>query len=156
MNKKIGILVADNGGRSTIFGCNICYVLGPIFDSRRLEFVQERFKQVKFENSDEVTKVKQTRCSGRISKVSQWALDHKGSCHEGRRQGLEARRAAEKAYDVAKVDERVNKAVAASNRSANAARVAAVKAVQKQRPQRPNKSNGGNLANGDDNFYMKK
>ncbi|GKD71075.1 hypothetical protein Tco_1325165, partial [Tanacetum coccineum] len=52
------------------------------------------------------------------------------------------RGAAEKAYDVAKVDERVNKAVAASNRSANAARVAAVKAVQKQRPQRPNKSNG--------------
>ncbi|GJV02298.1 hypothetical protein Tco_1335867, partial [Tanacetum coccineum] len=58
----------------------------------------------------------------------------------------EARRAAEKAYDVAKVDERVNKAVAAANRSANAARVAVVKAVQKQRP---NKSNGGDLANGD-------
>uniref|UniRef100_A0A2P2NKQ0 Phosphatidylinositol-4-phosphate 5-kinase 2 n=1 Tax=Rhizophora mucronata TaxID=61149 RepID=A0A2P2NKQ0_RHIMU len=44
----------------------------------------------------------------------------------------EARRAAEKAYDVAKVDERVNRAVAAANRAANAARVAAVKAVQKQ------------------------
>ncbi|KAK8474016.1 hypothetical protein V6N13_021036 [Hibiscus sabdariffa] len=44
----------------------------------------------------------------------------------------EARRAAEKAYDVAKVDERVNKAVAAANRAANAARVTAVKAVQKQ------------------------
>ncbi|XP_071739688.1 uncharacterized protein [Rutidosis leptorrhynchoides] len=44
----------------------------------------------------------------------------------------EARRAAEKAYDVAKVDERVNRAVAAANRSANAARVAAVKAVQKK------------------------
>nr|KJB40956.1 hypothetical protein B456_007G084700 [Gossypium raimondii] len=44
----------------------------------------------------------------------------------------EARRAAEKAYDVAKVDERVNKAVAAANRAANAARVIAVKAVQKQ------------------------
>lgn len=44
----------------------------------------------------------------------------------------EARRAAEKAYDVAKVDEGVNRAVAASNRAANAARVAAVKAVQKQ------------------------
>ncbi|GMN48285.1 hypothetical protein TIFTF001_017469 [Ficus carica] len=41
----------------------------------------------------------------------------------------EARRAAEKAYDVAKVDERVNRAVAAANRAANAARVAAVKAV---------------------------
>ncbi|KAF8412485.1 hypothetical protein HHK36_000450 [Tetracentron sinense] len=44
----------------------------------------------------------------------------------------EARRAAEKAYDVARVDERVNKAVAAANRAANAARVAAVKAVQKR------------------------
>ncbi|KAL1352850.1 hypothetical protein HN51_016830 [Arachis hypogaea] len=44
----------------------------------------------------------------------------------------EARRAAEKAYDVAKVDERVNRAVAAANRAANAARVAAVKAVQMQ------------------------
>lgn len=33
---------------------------------------------------------------------------------------------------MAKVDERVNKAVAAANRAANAARVAAVKAVQKQ------------------------
>ncbi|XP_057979697.1 uncharacterized protein LOC131165707 [Malania oleifera] len=44
----------------------------------------------------------------------------------------EARRAMEKAYDVAKVDERVNRAVAAANRAANAARVAAVKAVQKQ------------------------
>uniref|UniRef100_A0A2N9J495 Uncharacterized protein n=1 Tax=Fagus sylvatica TaxID=28930 RepID=A0A2N9J495_FAGSY len=37
----------------------------------------------------------------------------------------EARRAADKAYDVAKVDERVNRAVAAANRAANAARVAA-------------------------------
>ncbi|KAK6119323.1 hypothetical protein DH2020_046942 [Rehmannia glutinosa] len=44
----------------------------------------------------------------------------------------EARRAAEKAYEVSKVDERVNRAVAAANRAANAARVAAVKAVQKQ------------------------
>ncbi|XP_068489580.1 uncharacterized protein [Phaseolus vulgaris] len=44
----------------------------------------------------------------------------------------EARRAAEKAYEVAKVDEGVNRAVAASNRAANAARVAAVKAAQKQ------------------------
>nr|GEX29972.1 hypothetical protein [Tanacetum cinerariifolium] len=38
---------------------------------------------------------------------------------------LEARRAAEKAYDVAKVDKRVNKAVATANRSTNAARVVA-------------------------------
>ncbi|KAK4723988.1 hypothetical protein R3W88_026767 [Solanum pinnatisectum] len=44
----------------------------------------------------------------------------------------EARRAAERAYDVAKVDERVNRAVSAANKAANAARVAAVKAVQKQ------------------------
>ena len=33
---------------------------------------------------------------------------------------------------MVKVDERVNRAVAAANRAANAARVAAVKAVQKQ------------------------
>ncbi|KAJ6675621.1 hypothetical protein OIU85_011747 [Salix viminalis] len=51
----------------------------------------------------------------------------------------EARRASEKAYDVAKVDERVNRAVAAANRAANAARVAAVKAVQKQ--MHPNNNN---------------
>ncbi|MCI15181.1 phosphatidylinositol-4-phosphate 5-kinase 5, partial [Trifolium medium] len=44
----------------------------------------------------------------------------------------EARRAAEKAYDVAKVDERVNRAVAAANRAANAARTAATKAVQNE------------------------
>ncbi|GAB4844262.1 hypothetical protein Ancab_037626 [Ancistrocladus abbreviatus] len=44
----------------------------------------------------------------------------------------EARRAAEKAYDIGKVDERVNRAVASANRAANAARVAAIKAVQKQ------------------------
>ncbi|XP_058104120.1 phosphatidylinositol 4-phosphate 5-kinase 5-like [Magnolia sinica] len=44
----------------------------------------------------------------------------------------EARRAAEKAFDVARVDERVNKAVAVANKAANAARVAAVKAVQKR------------------------
>ncbi|KAL3537102.1 hypothetical protein ACH5RR_000468 [Cinchona calisaya] len=50
----------------------------------------------------------------------------------------EARRAADKAYDVAKVDERVNRAVAAANRAANAARVAAVKAVQKQMHHRSN------------------
>ncbi|KAK9051487.1 hypothetical protein SSX86_028114 [Deinandra increscens subsp. villosa] len=56
----------------------------------------------------------------------------------------EARRAAEMAYDVNKVDERVNRAVAAANRSANAARVAAVKAVQRQLP---NKSNCHKLQN---------
>nr|XP_043626492.1 uncharacterized protein LOC122597963 [Erigeron canadensis] len=56
----------------------------------------------------------------------------------------EARRAAEKAYDVAKVDERVNRAVAAANRSANAARVAAVKAAQKKHP---NRSNYGDVPN---------
>ncbi|GAB4862000.1 hypothetical protein Ancab_037254 [Ancistrocladus abbreviatus] len=50
----------------------------------------------------------------------------------------EARRAAEKAYDIAKVDERVNRAVAAANRAANAARVAAIKAVQKQMHQDSN------------------
>ncbi|KAL0397416.1 UNVERIFIED_CONTAM: hypothetical protein Scaly_0190000 [Sesamum calycinum] len=50
----------------------------------------------------------------------------------------EARRAAEKAYEVTKVDERVNRAVAAANRAANAARVAAVKAVQKQMHHRSN------------------
>ncbi|KAJ0049520.1 hypothetical protein Pint_15738 [Pistacia integerrima] len=45
----------------------------------------------------------------------------------------EAQRAAAKAYDIAKVDERVNKAVAAANKAANSARVASVKAVQNQR-----------------------
>eukprot|EP00252_Welwitschia_mirabilis_P020641 TRINITY_DN5097_c0_g1_i1.p1 TRINITY_DN5097_c0_g1~~TRINITY_DN5097_c0_g1_i1.p1 ORF type:complete len:483 (-),score=59.70 TRINITY_DN5097_c0_g1_i1:611-2059(-) len=44
----------------------------------------------------------------------------------------EARRAAAKAYDVPRVDERVNKAVAAANKAATAARVAAVKAVQRR------------------------
>lgn len=37
-----------------------------------------------------------------------------------------------KAVNIANVDERVNKAVAAANKAANAARVAAVKAVQNQ------------------------
>jgi hypothetical protein len=46
----------------------------------------------------------------------------------------EARRAAEKAYDVPRVDDKVNKAVAAANKAANAARVAAVKAAQKRIP----------------------
>ncbi|KAL6494148.1 hypothetical protein OROGR_032057 [Orobanche gracilis] len=50
----------------------------------------------------------------------------------------EARRAAEKAYEVTKVDKRVNRAFAAANRAANAARVAAVKAVQKQMHHRTN------------------
>ncbi|XP_044476382.1 radial spoke head 10 homolog B-like [Mangifera indica] len=44
----------------------------------------------------------------------------------------EAQQAAAKAYDVAKVDERVNKVVAAANKAAHAARVASVKAVQNQ------------------------
>lgn len=48
---------------------------------------------------------------------------------------------AEKAYDVAKVDERVNRAVVAANRAANAARVAAVKAVQKQMQHNSNTNN---------------
>lgn len=42
----------------------------------------------------------------------------------------EARRASAKAVQLPHVDDRVNKAVAAANRAANAARVAAVKAVQ--------------------------
>ncbi|GAA0166651.1 kinase [Lithospermum erythrorhizon] len=50
----------------------------------------------------------------------------------------EARRAAEKAYEVSKVDERVNRAIAAANKAANAGRVAAVKAMQKQIHQRAN------------------
>ncbi|KAL5866206.1 hypothetical protein ACOSQ3_003720 [Xanthoceras sorbifolium] len=52
--------------------------------------------------------------------------------HSKNTQCSTARHAAEKAYDVAKVDERVNRAVAATNRAANAARVAAVKAIQNQ------------------------
>ncbi|XP_019188268.1 PREDICTED: uncharacterized protein LOC109182567 [Ipomoea nil] len=50
----------------------------------------------------------------------------------------EARHAAKKAYNVAKVDERVNRTVAAANKAANAARVAAVKAVQKEMHHRRN------------------
>ncbi|KAL7238438.1 hypothetical protein ACSBR2_004523 [Camellia fascicularis] len=53
----------------------------------------------------------------------------------------EARRASEKVYDVAKVDERVNRAVAAANRTAIAARVAAVKAVEKQMQYNGNNDN---------------
>ena len=41
-----------------------------------------------------------------------------------------ARRAAQNAANLRRVDEQVNKAVMASNRAATAARVAAVKAVQ--------------------------
>lgn len=44
----------------------------------------------------------------------------------------EARQAAKKAYDVARIDERVNRAVAVANNAVNAARVAVFKAVQKQ------------------------
>ncbi|KAJ6706056.1 PHOSPHATIDYLINOSITOL-4-PHOSPHATE 5-KINASE RELATED [Salix purpurea] len=44
----------------------------------------------------------------------------------------QARRSAEKAYDVARIEERVNKTGASANKAANAARVAAVKAVQRQ------------------------
>ncbi|GLJ11582.1 hypothetical protein SUGI_0171970 [Cryptomeria japonica] len=44
----------------------------------------------------------------------------------------EARCAAQKAFEIPRVDERVNKAITAANRAANAARVAAVKAVQKK------------------------
>lgn len=50
----------------------------------------------------------------------------------------EARRAAERAYEVAKVDERVKRTIATANKAANAARVAAVKAVQKQIHQHDN------------------
>ena len=46
----------------------------------------------------------------------------------------EARRATERAYDVPRVDDKVNRAVAAANKAANAARVAAVKAAQKRIP----------------------
>lgn len=44
----------------------------------------------------------------------------------------EARGAAERAYEAAKIDDRVSKAIAAANKAANAARVASVKAVQNQ------------------------
>ncbi|CAN7110183.1 unnamed protein product [Brassica rapa subsp. narinosa] len=44
----------------------------------------------------------------------------------------QARKAAEKAREVVKVEERVNRAVMVANRAANAARVAATKAVQTQ------------------------
>lgn len=44
----------------------------------------------------------------------------------------EARLAAERAATAAKVEDKVNRAVAAANRAATAARVAAVRAVQNQ------------------------
>ena len=53
----------------------------------------------------------------------------------------EARRAAEKAYDATKVDERVNRAVAVANKAATAARIATVKAVQKQIQHNSNNNN---------------
>ena len=53
----------------------------------------------------------------------------------------EARRAAEKANDVTKVDERVNRAVAVANKAANAARIEIVKAVQKQIQHNSNNNN---------------
>ncbi|ESR41031.1 hypothetical protein CICLE_v10026235mg [Citrus x clementina] len=53
----------------------------------------------------------------------------------------EAQRAAEKAYDVAKVDEKVNRVVAAANRVVNATRVAAFKTVQKQTHHNNSKDN---------------
>ncbi|KAJ0251246.1 Uncharacterized protein HA466_0136060 [Hirschfeldia incana] len=44
----------------------------------------------------------------------------------------QARKAAEKAHEIVKVEERVNRAVMVANRAANSARVAATKAVQTQ------------------------
>jgi hypothetical protein len=55
----------------------------------------------------------------------------------------EAQRAAEKAFNVGTMDERVNKAVAAANKAATAARVVAVKAVQNQ--MHPSNNNDGTL-----------
>ena len=53
----------------------------------------------------------------------------------------EARRAAKKASDVTKVDERVNRTVAAANKTANAARITTVKAIQKQIQHNSNNNN---------------
>ncbi|GAY60004.1 hypothetical protein CUMW_198720 [Citrus unshiu] len=53
----------------------------------------------------------------------------------------EAQQAAEKACDVAKVDEKVNRAAAAAGRAVNAAKVAAFKAVQKQTHHNNSKDN---------------
>ena len=50
----------------------------------------------------------------------------------------DARYAAEKAYNVAKMDDKVNKGIAGANKAANAARVAAVKAVQNRMQQNNN------------------
>ncbi|XAR70572.1 1-phosphatidylinositol-4-phosphate 5-kinase [Bertholletia excelsa] len=53
----------------------------------------------------------------------------------------EARRVAEKAINLATIEERVNKSVAAANRAANAARVTAVKAMQNQMHHNDNNDN---------------
>ncbi|KAI4315188.1 hypothetical protein L6164_028026 [Bauhinia variegata] len=50
----------------------------------------------------------------------------------------DARRAAEKAYNMATMDERLNKVVTTANKAANAARVAAIKAVQNRMHQNSN------------------
>ncbi|KAH9315885.1 hypothetical protein KI387_024512, partial [Taxus chinensis] len=47
----------------------------------------------------------------------------------------EARHAAEKAFEVTRVDDRVNKSVAAANKAATAARVAAVKSCSEKNAQ---------------------
>ncbi|KAL0907860.1 hypothetical protein M5K25_022306 [Dendrobium thyrsiflorum] len=52
----------------------------------------------------------------------------------------EAQRAAERAFDLPRFDDRAHKTIAAANKAANAARVAAVKAVQK-----PSPSSGGEV-----------
>ncbi|KAG0476131.1 hypothetical protein HPP92_012972 [Vanilla planifolia] len=49
----------------------------------------------------------------------------------------QARRAAERAFNLPRVDDKVNKAVAAANKAASAARVASVKAVQRQGEELP-------------------
>ncbi|KAH0451578.1 hypothetical protein IEQ34_018877 [Dendrobium chrysotoxum] len=55
----------------------------------------------------------------------------------------EARRAAERAFDLPRFDDRVHKTIAAANKAANAARVAAVKAVQKPSPSNGVSNNSG-------------
>ncbi|KAL3499792.1 hypothetical protein ACH5RR_038885 [Cinchona calisaya] len=68
---------------------------------------------------------------------SSLAFDHGKVLHAVQ----EARRAAEKAAELANTEERVKRAVAAANKAANAARVAAVKAVQNQMHQNNNNVN---------------
>ncbi|KAK9232671.1 hypothetical protein WN943_022919 [Citrus x changshan-huyou] len=72
-------------------------------------------------------------------RVEDKGLEYKHS--EMGKPNLEAQRAAEKAYDVAKVDEKVNRVVAAANRVVNATRVAAFKTVQKQTHHNNSKDN---------------